>query len=153
VLILIRMAAPEDRDPALEAATTLARWLDGRFLDPALGFLLPGVGDVLSSALGIYPIFLAWRRQAPKALLARMLLNLAVDALGGSVPIVGDIWDFFFQAHTRNLALLQARTQQGTPVSRPTDTLVVAAAAVALVAALAAPLVLLVVLAKWLAHS
>lgn len=144
---------PDDRDPALEAATTLARWMDGRFLDPALGFLLPGVGDVLSSALGIYPIFLAWRRQAGKALVARMLLNLAVDALGGSVPILGDIWDFFFKAHTRNLALLRARTVQGTPASRPADTLVVVAAGFALLAALAAPVVLLVVVAKWLARG
>jgi Domain of unknown function (DUF4112) len=146
--------APEERDPALEAATTLARWMDGRFLDPALGFLLPGVGDVLSSALGIYPIFLAWRRQAPKALVARMLLNLAVDALGGSVPILGDIWDFFFKAHTRNLALLQDRMKPGAPTtSRPADTLIVAAAGIALVAALAVPVVLLVVLAKWLAKG
>jgi hypothetical protein len=150
---LSRAEFPEDRDPALEAATTLARWMDGRFLDPALGFLLPGVGDVLSSALGIYPIFLAWRRQAPKALVARMLLNLAVDALGGSVPILGDLWDFFFKAHTRNLALLRARTVQGTPVSRPSDTLVVAAAGVALLAALAAPVVLLVVVVKWLGRG
>jgi hypothetical protein len=138
-------------DPALEAATTLARWMDGRYLDPLLGFVLPGVGDVLSSALGIYPVFLAWRRQASKALLARMLLNLAVDALGGSVPIVGDIWDFFFKAHTRNLALLQARAKDGAVTSRPSDTLVVAAAALALVAALVAPVVVLVVVVKWLA--
>ena len=75
-------------DPALQAATTLARWLDDRYLDPLLG-LVPVVGDVLSAALGVYPIYLAWRRQAPGSLLARMLLNLAIDALGGAVPIVG----------------------------------------------------------------
>ena len=126
----------------------LARWLDGRFVDPLLGLVLPGIGDVLGSALGIYPIFLAWKRQAPRTLLARMLLNLAVDALGGA--IVGDLWDFLFRAHTRNLALLQARTGQGPVKSRPTDTLVVIGAALALLAALAAPLVALVALVKWL---
>jgi hypothetical protein len=141
------------RDPALETAATLARWMDGRFLDPLLGLVLPGVGDVLSSALGIYPIFLAWRRQAPKALLARMLLNLAVDALGGAVPIIGDVWDFLFRAHSRNLALLEARALKGdVPVkARATDTLIVWAAALALLAALAAPLVLLVAVVRWLA--
>jgi Domain of unknown function (DUF4112) len=140
------------RDPALEAATTLARWMDGRYLDPLLGLVLPGAGDVISSALGIYPVYLAWKRQAPRALLARMLLNLAVDALGGSVPIVGDIWDFFFKAHTRNLALLQARARDGAVTSRPSDTLVVAAAALALAAALVAPIVVLVVVVRWLAR-
>jgi Domain of unknown function (DUF4112) len=143
------------RDPALRAATTLARWLDGRFVDPLLGLFLPGLGDVLGSALGIYPIYLAWRRQAPKALLARMLLNLAVDALGGALPIVGDVWDFLFRAHTRNLALLEARSHDGDdhagPVkSRPVDSLIVIGAGLALLAALAAPLVVLVAIVKWL---
>lgn len=142
---------PAVRDPALEAARTLARWLDGRFLDPLLGLVLPGVGDVLTSALGIYPIYLAWRRHADKTLLARMLLNLAVDALGGAVPIVGDVWDFLFRAHTRNLELLEARATDGpgTVKSRPSDTLVVAAAALALLAALAAPVVVLVAIVRW----
>jgi hypothetical protein len=137
-------------DPALRAAVVLARWLDGRFVDPLLGLFLPGIGDVLGSALGIYPIFLAWRRQAPKALVARMLLNLAVDALGGAIPIVGDLWDFLFRAHTRNLALLQARTSDGPVKGRPVDTLIVLAAALVLVASLAAPLVALVVLVRWI---
>jgi hypothetical protein len=137
------------RDPALEAAATLARWLDGRFLDPLLGLVLPGVGDVLGSALGVYPIVLAWRRQASKALVARMLLNLAVDALCGALPIVGDVWDLLFRAHTRNLALLQARAKTGAVESRPVDTLIVIAAALALLAALAAPLIGLIVLLKW----
>ena len=141
---------PRPLDPALEAAALLARWLDGRFIDPLLGLLLPGVGDLLGSALGIYPIVLAWRRRAPRALLARMLLNLAVDALGGALPIVGDIWDFLFRAHARNLALLQARTEDGAPRSRPADTLILVGAALALLAALAAPLVGLVVIVEWL---
>ena len=54
-------------------ANALARWLDGRFVDPLLGLLLPGVGDLIGAALGLYPIALAWRRKAPKVLLARML--------------------------------------------------------------------------------
>ena len=70
--------------------------------------LLPGVGDLLASALGLYPVLLAWRRRAPKALLARMLLNLAADAAGGAIPVLGDIWDFLFRAHARNLEFEQA---------------------------------------------
>jgi len=145
--------APAARDPALDAATTLARWMDERYLDPILGLVLPGAGDLVSSALGIYPVVLAWRRGAPKALLARMLLNLAVDALGGSVPILGDVWDFFFRAHARNLALLRARAHSGAVTSKPTDALVVGAAAVALVGALAAPIVVVVELVRWLAGA
>ena len=64
---------------------------------------------LLGSALGLYPVLLAWRRRAPKALLARMILNLAADAAGGAIPILGDIWDFLFRAHARNAELLRAR--------------------------------------------
>jgi hypothetical protein len=134
-------ASPGPDQRALHAAETLARWLDGRFIDPLLGLVLPGVGDLLSSALGMYPVILAWRRRAPKALLARMILNLAVDAAGGSIPIVGDIWDFFFRAHARNHALLRARLETGEVRGHWSDTLVIAAAVFALLAALALPIV------------
>jgi hypothetical protein len=131
----------------LRAAETLERWLDGRFLDPLLGLVLPGVGDLLGSALGLYPVVLAWRRRAPKALLARMLLNLAADAAGGSIPIIGDVWDFFFRAHARNHALLRARLETGAVRGHWSDGLVVAAAAAALAAALALPV--LVAIGVW----
>ena len=138
-------------DHAIEVAATLARWLDGRFLDPLLGLLLPGIGDLLGSALGLYPVMLAWRRRAPKTLLARMILNLAADAAGGAIPVVGDIWDFFFRAHARNLELLRARAGAGQRHVRGrwTDAVVVGGAILVLVAALAAP----IVVAVWLWHA
>jgi len=130
----------EPRDRELEVAATLARWLDGRFVDPLLGLLLPGVGDVLGSALGLYPVFLAWRRGAPRVLLARMILNLAADAAGGAIPILGDIWDFLFRAHARNLQLLQTRSRAGEVRGHWTDTLLIVGAVVALLMALVAPI-------------
>jgi len=136
-------------DRALEAAETLARWLDHRLVDPLLGLLLPGVGDLLGSALGLYPVFLAWRRRAPRALLARMLLNLAVDAAGGSIPVIGDIWDFLFRAHARNLKLLRARAAGTVIQSHWSDTVVVGAALLLCVAAVALPVLAVV----WIVHA
>jgi Domain of unknown function (DUF4112) len=127
------------RDPALRAAETLARWLDERYIDPLIGLFLPGVGDLLSSALGLYPVILAWRRGAPKVLLARMILNLAADAAGGSIPVLGDIWDFFFRAHSRNHELLRSRSRAGAVHGHWSDTLIIAGALLALLAALALP--------------
>jgi hypothetical protein len=135
------VAAPDDD---LRAAETLARWMDRRWLDPILGFVLPGAGDLVSSALGLYPVALAWRRGAPKVLIARMLMNLAVDMLGGAVPVLGDIWDFFFKAHSRNLELLRARHTSVAVRSSGRDYLVVAGAALVFLIALAAPIALLV---------
>jgi hypothetical protein len=132
------------RDPAIDVAATLARWMDGRYLDPLLGLFLPGVGDLVGAALGVYPVVLAWRRGAPKALIARMLLNLAADVGGGAIPIVGDVWDFLFRAHARNLALLKARASGREVQGRPSDTWIVAGAALLLLLALALPIVVLV---------
>ena len=123
--------------------------MDGFFLDPLLGLFLPGAGDLIGAALGLYPVLLAWRRGAPGILIARMLLNLSVDMLSGAVPVIGDIWDFFFRANTRNLALLRDRwTAAGEVRSAPRDALIVAGAMGAFVIALAAPVLVLVLVLR-----
>jgi hypothetical protein len=134
----------ESPDPALDAAEKIARIMDRRYVDPLLGLAVPWVGDLVSAGIGIYPVLLAWRRGAPRALLARMLMNLTVDLLGGAIPVVGDIWDFFFRAHSRNLALLRSRVVDGQVASSPRDGLVVAGAVIAFLLALAIPIALLV---------
>ena len=132
-------------DPAIEAAEKIARVMDGWYVDPLMGLFVPWLGDVLGAGLGLYPVVLAWRRGAPKGLIARMLLNLSVDLIGGAVPVVGDIWDFFFRAHSRNLALLRSRSDDAARIrSSPRDALVVVAAAAVFLAALAVPVTLLV---------
>jgi hypothetical protein len=133
-----------DRDRALVAAERVARVMDGFHLDPLLGLFVPWAGDVIGAGLGLYPVWLAWKRGAPKVLVARMLLNLSVDLLAGAVPIIGDVWDFFFRAHRRNLTLLRARWQAGDVRSRPRDSLVVGAALALFVVALATPIALLI---------
>lgn len=138
-----RLGSGQGEDRAVAVAATLARWLDGRFLDPLIGLLLPGVGDFLGTAIGLYPVLLAWRRRAPKVLLARMLLNLAADAAGGAIPIVGDIWDFLFRAHARNYQLLRTRAADGEVRGRWTDTLIIAGALGVLLLALALPFLVL----------
>jgi hypothetical protein len=133
----------DDRD--LEAAKQIARWMDSRLLDPVIGLLFPGGGDIASAVVGLYPVMLAWRRGAPKVLVARMLLNLTVDHVAGAIPVLGDIWDFFFRAHSRNLELL--RDRRTTP-SRGRDWLVVTGAGLVFLAALSLPLALLVLVVR-----
>lgn len=74
-------------------------------IDALLG-LVPGVGDAASTALAFAVIFVAWREAAPPALLGRMLFNVAVDTLGGTVPVFGDWFDLAFRANRKNYALL-----------------------------------------------
>lgn len=76
-------------------------------LDPLLG-LLPGVGDYLGTAFSAYIVVQAAQLGATKATLFRMVLNIAVDTLVGSVPLLGDLFDVTWKANSLNLALLEA---------------------------------------------
>lgn len=100
-----------DRD--LERARKVARVLDRDLVDPLLGLFLPGIGDLVGAALGLYLVAIAVRRHVSPVVIARMLLNLAADAAIGAIPILGDLVDFVFHANQRNLALLVARSATG----------------------------------------
>ena len=75
-------------------------------LDALLG-LLPGIGDLIGGAIGLYLVLEARQLGASRWLQARMVGNLLVDAAVGTVPLAGDLFDVFFKAHQRNLRLLQ----------------------------------------------
>jgi hypothetical protein len=112
-----------DDDP-LARARALTRLLDSaarvpgtsfRFgLDPILG-LVPGLGDVAGAALSGYVVLLASRHGAPTTVIVRMLGNVVIDTVGGTVPVVGDLFDAGWKSNTRNLALLERHL--GAPVT------------------------------------
>lgn len=119
----------------LERVRTLTRVLDHYLVDPVLGLVLPGAGDLIGSLLGLYVVGIAVQRRTSPVVIARMLLNLALDAGLGFVPIVGDLADFAFKANQKNLALLSQRPAGGKATAR--DWLVVAGAALVFVAVIA----------------
>lgn len=128
-----------ERDVAM--ASRLADWLDDRYIDPIVGLVFPGVGDLAMTVVGLYPVWVAIRHRMPGIVVARMLKNLAIDFLFGAVPIAGDLFDFVFKAHRKNADLLRERHVLGPSPAR--DWAVVLAAAAALLVALATPFVVL----------
>lgn len=80
-------------------------------LDPVLG-VVPGAGDAVAAALSLYPLVEAYRFDAPKGTLARMLALVAVDAVVGSIPVVGPVFDAFWKANEWNLRVLQRHVRQ-----------------------------------------
>lgn len=81
--------------------------LGGRYsigLDGLIG-LIPGVGDIIGGLIGAIVIVQAHRAGLPRATVLRMVANVAIDAAVGSVPILGDLFDFVFKATSRNVAL------------------------------------------------
>jgi hypothetical protein len=75
-------------------------------LDPVLG-LVPVGGDLLAAALSSLVVVEAWRLGAPRRVLLRMCLSVAVDAALGSVPVLGDLFDARRRANERNAALVR----------------------------------------------
>lgn len=122
--------ASAPRAPVADRDIARARWfarvLDDYFVDPLLGMVLPGIGDVLGSVLGLYVVVLAVRRHMSPVVITRMLLNLAADALIGLVPLIGDAFDFEFRANKRNVQLLADRAAAGGR-ARARDWIVLAA--------------------------
>jgi hypothetical protein len=125
-------ARPAPAPLPLEGIRALTRVLDHYLVDPLLGLVLPGAGDLIGSMLGLYIVGVAVRRRMSPVIIARMLLNLAIDAGLGLVPLFGDIADFAFKANDRNLALLTERHEAGKATAR--DWLVVVCAGLAFLA-------------------
>ncbi|HEY9844926.1 MAG TPA: DUF4112 domain-containing protein [Candidatus Caenarcaniphilales bacterium] len=91
-------------------------------LDPIMG-LIPGAGDVVSTAFSGYIIFLATRFGLPRQIVSRMIFNIALEAVVGSVPLVGDLFDAYYKSNIRNLALLEQHLQVAEPELSKADPL------------------------------
>jgi hypothetical protein len=75
-------------------------------LDPIIGFLLPFAGDSISTLISMYIVLRSIQYGLPKIVIGRMVFNVGFDYLVGSVPVVGDFFDFAFQANKKNVELL-----------------------------------------------
>ena len=74
-------------------------------LDGIIG-LVPGLGDVLAGLLSLLIPLAAWVRGVPYITLVRMLINVSIGLLVGTIPIFGDAFDIFWKANRRNYRLL-----------------------------------------------
>lgn len=129
-------------DPELEL---LARWMDSVFEIPGLGIrfgldaiigLIPGLGDTLTSLISLYILGAARRYGVPRVTMMRMAANVAVDYVLGSVPLIGDVFDVYWKANLKNVALLRRHVLAAPHEARRArrgDWLFVAALIVALI--------------------
>jgi hypothetical protein len=80
-------------------------------LDPIIG-LLPVAGDFATAVCSLYIVAEAIRLGVPKRTLLRLLVNIAVDMLFGSVPVVGDLFDAYWKANVKNAELVAAAVSE-----------------------------------------
>jgi Domain of unknown function (DUF4112) len=69
--------------------------------------LIPTVGDWLSFGISSTLVMSMMRRGIGVGMLFKMLGNITLDAVVGSIPILGDFFDLHYKANRRNVALLK----------------------------------------------
>jgi len=74
-------------------------------LDGIMG-VVPGIGDVLGGIASCIIIIAAWMRGVPYVTVARMVANVVIEVVVGSIPVLGDAFDIAWRANRRNYALL-----------------------------------------------
>ena len=114
-----RNAGKPTRTIEIEESLDRLGWvLDDLFRIPVLGWrigldaivgLIPGVGDTATTVASLYVLGSAVRYRVPKVTLLRMGLNLGIDYVLGSLPLVGDLFDAWWKSNQKNVALLRQR--------------------------------------------
>ena len=77
-------------------------------LDALIG-LIPGFGDTATSLASFYILASAVRYGVPKVTILRMGMNIGIDYLVGSLPLVGDLFDAWWKSNHMNVELLRKR--------------------------------------------
>lgn len=106
----------EDKQAALARLDRFSRMADNaigipftRFrigFEPIIG-LVPVLGDFAGLVMSGYVLVEAHRAGASTRVKGQMVRNMAIDFVGGLVPVIGDAFDFAFKANARNANLLR----------------------------------------------
>lgn len=114
-------------------------------VEPIVG-LIPGVGDFFGVTVSAYIILRAADLGVSKTTIVRMIINLVIDGVVGSLPIVGDLFDIVWKANLRNIAIIESELLKNAPLK--SSKVFVAGSAIALVLVLAVIFSLLVLLMR-----
>jgi hypothetical protein len=119
-------------------------------LDGLIG-LIPGLGDILAGIASFVIVLAAWVRGVPWITLLRMMVNLAIEVIIGSVPLFGDIFDIAWKANRRNYQLMMRHIRQP---HRHTwkDYAFLLTLLAAVLAILAVPFIVLLIILLWILH-
>jgi hypothetical protein len=106
----------DEEERLMGSVRALARLMDDQFEVPgtklrvgldALVGLVPGVGDLVSTAISLWIVNQARRLGVSRWVLARMGWNVLVDAGVGAIPLAGDAFDLVWKSNRRNIVLLE----------------------------------------------
>lgn len=81
-------------------------------LDPIMN-LVPVLGDIPGFLISAGLLFAMARKGASNKVVVLMGINILLDTVIGGIPIIGQVFDFFFKSNTRNLTLMREHYLEG----------------------------------------
>ena len=105
----------EHNQKPFDELRSLSHLLDSKFRGPlgtrfgwdGLLGLIPGIGDIITSALSVYIIAQAAAAGVPPSTLARMAFNVILENIFDMIPVLGNLFDFYWKANNRNMQLIE----------------------------------------------
>ncbi|HLN80934.1 MAG TPA: DUF4112 domain-containing protein, partial [Thermoanaerobaculia bacterium] len=107
---------------------------------------VPGLGDLAGAVISALIVVAGVRAKLPRSAIARMVANVAIEAVVGAVPFLGDLFDMAWKANMRNVDIFREALHGQR--SRRRDTLFVTGLLLALAAIVAFPVIVIVLLLK-----
>lgn len=108
----------------------LEHLLEGLFVIPgtrqrvgldAIIDLLPVAGSVIGGIMGAYMIWEARNLGMSRWTTARMAANVGIDTALGAIPLVGNVFDFFYRSNSMNLKLIKRHLDRHHPAGAVID--------------------------------
>jgi len=81
-------------------------------LDPIMN-LIPFLGDMSGFLVSAALVLTMARNGASSRIVSLMAVNIVLDATIGAIPVIGQIFDFFYKANSRNIKLLKEHYHEG----------------------------------------
>ena len=152
----VEILSPEEKNK-LKHLEKIARLLDSKFripgtnirfgLDPVIS-LLPVAGDATTFVIQGGLVLAMAQHGASGRVVTLMILNVVLDTIIGSIPVLGWIFDFFYKANNRNIRLLKEHYEEGKHKGSGKNIIIIAA--VVLLILLVLVIWALIELTQWL---
>ena len=92
-------------------------------LDPLMN-LIPIAGDISGFIVAAALVWVMAKHVVSRKVLILMILNIFIDALIGAIPLIGQVFDFYYKANSRNIVLLKEHYEEGKHQGKGTGVLI-----------------------------
>lgn len=95
-----------EEESSYRLCRTVAKYMDDYYLDPVLGFFLPGVGDMITQTLALPYLYVSIFKIKSIPLTLAVIYNIMVDSLVGLIPWLGDFVDLFYKSNKKSYRMI-----------------------------------------------